>query len=123
MQISHEQLARIAQLCFDAQMIAVIRSSHADVVASVSDEDLREMIHRQRAKAAGYGMGDERPAASFVHAAWVMGDEFDIRIPTVAQVMTNVALTPLEKAQALDDFVLVVFSRLDRVLSQLESSR
>jgi hypothetical protein len=110
--ISSDQWASMGRARFDERMISIIRAFHPDLCASLDDGELAAMIHEQAAKATHYGLADERSAASYVYAAWLMGEEFDTRIPAVAQVLGSPALDAENKARALDDFAVAVFSAL-----------
>ena len=57
-------------------------------------------------------MSDERSAATFVNTAWLLGEGFDERVPSLAQVLRAPELTASIKAKALDDFQRVVFHKL-----------
>lgn len=112
-QISPEQWQSLGERSFDTRMIAVIRENHAQQAAAASDDVLRREIARQRLRATRYGLTDERSAATFVYAAWLLGAEFDTRIPALAQVLGDPALAASRKTKALNDFSQVVFRALD----------
>jgi hypothetical protein len=112
-QISREQWNRLGQDSFDARMIAVIRRHHPEQAARTDFASLGGAIHRQAARARGHGLADERSVATYVYTAWLMGEEFDRRIPAVAQILADKALTAADKSQALAAFSQLVFRTLD----------
>jgi hypothetical protein len=110
--ISQAQWDRMGQDSFDARLIAIIRRNHPEQAARVDFADLVGAIHRQVAKALCYGLRDERSAATYVYAAWLLGEEFDRRIPAVAQILQERRMAAAEKAAALGNFSKIVFRTL-----------
>jgi hypothetical protein len=111
-QISSEQWARMGRDSFDARLIAIIRRNHPDQAATMDFTTLVDAFHRQAAKASHYGLTDEHSAATYVYTAWLMGEEFDTRIPAVAQILADRRMKAAEKAQALGNFSRLVFRTL-----------
>ncbi|MBW8760556.1 MAG: hypothetical protein JF586_23480 [Burkholderiales bacterium] len=108
-QISREQWNRLGQDSFDARMVAVIRRHHPEQAARIDFPALVGAIQRQTARARAHGLSDERSVATYVHTAWLMGEEFDRRIPAVAQILADKAMSAADKARALTDFSRLVF--------------
>jgi len=111
-QISREQWNRLGQDSFDARMVAVIRRHHPEQAARMDFPALVGAIRRQAERARGHGLADERSVATYVYTAWLMGEEFDRRIPAVAQILQDEAMAAGDKAQALTDFSRLVFRAL-----------
>ncbi len=103
---------------FESKMIAVIRRSHSLQSANVSDEAFGAEIRRQVQRAARYALNDELAAATYVYAAWLLGPEFDERIPSLAQILGSVDLSPAVKVNALNNFTATVFQALDAATPQ-----
>lgn len=112
-QISREQWNRLGQDSFDARMVAVIRRNHPEQAARTDLASLVDAIRRHAARARSHGLADERSVATYVHTAWLMGEEFDSRIPAVAQILADKSMTAADKSQALADFSKLVFRALD----------
>jgi len=111
-QISSEQWKQLGRDSFDARLIAIIRRNHPDQAAKMDFASVVGAFHRQAAKAQHYGLTDERSAATYVYTAWLMGEEFDTRIPAVAQILNDKRLKAAEKARALGNFSRLVFRTL-----------
>ncbi len=111
-QISSDQWKQLGRDSFDARLIAIIRRNHPDQAAKMDFPALVGAFHRQAAKAQGYGLTDEHSAATYVYTAWLMGEEFDTRIPAVAQILADRRMKAPEKAQALANFSRLVFRTL-----------
>lgn len=111
-QISREQWNRLGQDSFDARMVAVLRRHHPEQVARVDFPVLVDAIRRQVVRARGHGLTDERSVATYVHAAWLLGEEFDRRIPAISQILADTTMTAAGKARALADFSRLVFRAL-----------
>ncbi len=109
MQIDATQMSLLGRACFNARLARAIRTAYPSLSAAFSDAEFDEAFDVQRAVAHAHGLEDERSAASFVHAAWLLGNGFDLRIPAVARLLKDEALSAREKARALDEFTRVVF--------------
>ena len=111
-QISSEQWKQLGRDSFDARLIAIIRRNHPDQAAKMDFASVVGAFHRQAAKAQGYGLTDEHSAATYVYTAWLMGEEFDTRIPAIAQILNDKRMKAIEKAKALGNFSRLVFRTL-----------
>jgi len=111
--ISPQQWHRMGRDSFDARMVAVIRRHHPAQAARTPFEQLVQAIHRQVARARAHGLNDERSVATYVYAAWLLGEEFDRRVPAIAQVLAERRLHAAEKAKAIGDFCKVAFGILE----------
>ncbi|MEP6502349.1 MAG: hypothetical protein ABJD97_03395, partial [Betaproteobacteria bacterium] len=92
--------------------VALIRKHHPERSAGIADDALGAEIQRQLQRALGYGLADERSAATYVHSAWLLGLEFDQRIPGLRQILVDPDLPGTRKADALNDFSRTVFTTL-----------
>ena len=111
-QISSEQWKQLGRDSFDARLIAIIRRNHPEQAAKMDFASMVGAFHRQAAKAQHYGLTDEHSAATFVYTAWLMGEEFDTRIPAIAQILNDKRMKAIEKAKALANFSRLVFRTL-----------
>jgi hypothetical protein len=59
-----------------------------------------------------YGLQGELSNARYIFTAWVLGEEFHVRIPALKLVLGDVLLSPVEKSEALINFMSVFFSEL-----------
>jgi len=111
-QISREQWKQLGRDSFDARLIAIIRRNHPEQARTMDFAATVGAFHRQAAKALHYGLTDEHSAATYVYTAWLMGEEFDTRIPAVAQILNDRRMKAAEKARALGNFSRLVFRTL-----------
>jgi hypothetical protein len=100
--MTRAQWNRMGQDAFDARLVAIIRRHHPGLAAAMPFADLVAAIHRQLAHARAYGLNDERSAATYVYAAWLLGEERERR------------MTCADKSAALGHFCTLVFRALDR---------
>ena len=121
-QISSEQWTQLGRDSFDARLIAIIRRNHPEQAAKMDFATVVGAFHRQAAKAQHYGLNDEHSAATYVYTAWLMGEEFDTRIPAVAQILADRRMRAADKAKALGNFSKLVFRTLSGAPA-LEPSR
>jgi len=111
-QISSDQWKQMGRDSFDARLIGIIRRNHPEQAARMDFTAVVGAFHRQAAKAQHYGLTDEHSAATFVYTSWLMGEEFDTRIPAVAQILNDKRMKAAEKARALGNFSRLVFRTL-----------
>jgi hypothetical protein len=110
--ITRTQWDRMGQDSFDSRLVALIRRNHPEQASRVPFADLVAAIHRQVAQAQCYGLRDERSAATYVYAAWLLGEEFDRRIPAVAQILQERRMPASDRAAAIGNFAKLVFRTL-----------
>ena len=110
--ITSEQMARMGWLAFEARLVALVRECYPRQCAHLDNEQMRVAIRPQMARARQHGLTDERSMATFVNAAWLLGENFDERIPALAQVLAAPTLAAADKARAIDDFQRSVFHAL-----------
>jgi hypothetical protein len=116
--ISKSQWDRMGQDSFDARLVAILREHHPAQAAAMPFVDLVHAIHRQTARARLYGLNDERSVANYVYTAFLMGEEFDRRIPAVQQILRDRRMTALQKGDALTHFNQLVFGTLAGAASE-----
>ena len=121
-QISSEQWQQLGRDSFDARLIAIIRRNHPEQAAQMDFAAVVGAFHRQTAKALRYGLTDEHAAATFVYTAWLLGEEFDSRIPAIAQILNDKRMKAIEKAKALSNFSRLVFRTLSGAANEAPRS-
>jgi hypothetical protein len=104
------QWRQLARDSFASWMLATIAEAHPDV--AVDRPRLVPEIGRQVDRAVSYGLADEHSAARYVYVGWLLGFDFDTRIPAVAQVLGAGHLDASRKAAFLLDFALASFRAL-----------
>ena len=112
MQISQSQWDAMGQASFDDRLIAILRAHHPAQVAAMPFAELVQALHRQKERAKVYGLHDERSVAQYVYTSWLMGEEFDRRIPSVNQILRDRRMTATQKGTALSHFSQLVFGAL-----------
>jgi hypothetical protein len=110
--ISRNQWDRMGQDSFDARLIGILRRHHPEQAGRMEFPQLVSAIHRQIAQARTYGLNDERSVATYVYTSWLMGEEFDKRIPALAQILRERKMPSSDKATALGNFSKLVFHTL-----------
>ena len=110
--ISQSQWDALGQASFDDRLVAILRTHHARQVEAMPFAELVRALHRQKERATAWGLHDERSVAQYVYTAWLMGEEFDRRIPSVNQILRDRRLTATQKGTALSHFNQLVFGAL-----------
>ena len=112
--ISQGQWDRLGRSDFESRMIAVLREQFPAQTAGLGDDQLAAPMPALVARAAGYGLVDEQSAAIFVLNTWLLGPDFDQRIPALQQILSAPQLSPGTKADALTNFSVTVFHELEQ---------
>ncbi len=110
--ITPEQYKTMGQQSFDARLVGILRQNHPEQLARMEFPSLVGAIHRQSANAQRYGLNDERSVATYVYTAFLLGEEFDRRIPALSQILRERKMPAREKAAALSNFSKLVFNKL-----------
>ena len=95
-------------------MVTIFREQFPEQTASFSSDQLTAPIPALVARAASYGLSDEQSAAIFVLNTWLLGPDFDQRIPGLQQILSSKQLSPGTKADALTNFSVTVFHELEQ---------
>lgn len=111
--IAQAQWNAMGQAYFADRLRAAWQRHHPELLARERVDRLDPWIFRQVARAADYGMVDERSAGFFVYAAWLLGADFDRRIPVLVQILNEATLAAEAKQRALADFLVVAFGILE----------
>lgn len=111
--ISQAQWDKMGQDSFDARLIAIIRENYPDQAARIPFAELVGAMHRQIAQARCYGLHDEHSVAVYVYTAFLLGEEFDRRIPGISQILRERRMPSPKKAEALSNFSKLVFHTLE----------
>lgn len=109
--VQYEAMGRASYL---QRLRELIREHFPRQSAGIDDDRLDERLWAQTLLARRYGLEDERSAARFALTAFLLGEGFDRSIPALAQILDSDQLSPSRKAQALEDFTLLLFSILGR---------
>lgn len=115
--VQYEAMGRASYL---QRLRELIREHFPRQSAGIDDEKLDERLWAQTLLARRYGLEDERSAARFALTAFLLGEGFDRSIPALAQILDSDQLSPSRKAQALEDFTLLLFAILERQRSAAE---
>ncbi len=108
------QFDQLGRSDFSSRMVAILREQFPDQTAAFTDEQLAAPIPELVSRAGGYGLTDEQSAAIFVLNTWLLGRDFDQRIPALKQILEEKQLSPGTKADALTNFSVTVFHELEQ---------
>lgn len=109
--VQYEAMGRASYL---QRLRELIREHFPRQSAGIDDDRMDERLWAQTLLARRYGLEDERSAARFALTAFLLGEGFDRSVPALAQILDSDQLSPSRKAQALEDFTLLLFSILGR---------
>ena len=117
--LQYEAMGRASYL---QRLRRLIREHFPQQSAGIDDDRLDELLWEQTLLARRYGLEDESSAARFALTAFLLGEGFDRNVPALAQILDSDQLSPSRKAQALEDFTLLLFSILGRQRSAQEQA-
>lgn len=109
-----QQFSLLRQRRLEDRLIALLTDSEPEAAAVLAEPEGRAELHRQCERARGYGLENDHDLARYVIAAWLMGTDFDERIPAMADVLGSVDLHGSEKAQAIEQICTAIFQALAR---------
>lgn len=109
--VQYEAMGRASYL---QRLRELIREHFPRQSAGIDDDRMDERLWAQTLLARRYGLEDERSAARFALTAFLLGEGFDRSVPALAQILDSDQLSPSRKAQALEDFTLLLFAILGR---------
>ena len=95
------------------RVAAHLREQFPDAAAMPWNE-LRTGVVAQIAKAETHGLALEQEQATYVTASWLLGDDFDSRMPAAEATLSSAKLTGEEKRQWMEEFTREVFARLEK---------
>lgn len=110
MHVTHAQMTTMGAARFTTQVWQAIRQTLN--YTEPAPEDFGAFCHRCQAAARGYRLRDELSHARFIFTAWVLGEDFHLRIPTIQLVLEASDLSSLQKSAALINFMRVFFGEL-----------
>ncbi len=111
MPVQYQAMGRASYL---QRLRELIRQHFPQHSAGIDDDRMDQLLWEQTLLARHYGLEDERSAARFALTAFLLGEGFDHHVPALAQILGSDQLSPSRKAQALEDFTLLLFSILGR---------
>lgn len=112
LKLESDQYEAMGRASYLQRLRGLIREHFPRQSAGIDDERLDERLWAQTLLARRYGLEDERSAARFALTAFLLGEGFDRSVPALAQILDSDPLSPSRKAQALEDFTLLLFSIL-----------
>ena len=112
--ISQAQWDQLGLSDFASRMVGLLREQFPEQTAALRNDQLAAPIPDLVARAASYGLVDEHSAAIFVLNTWLLGPDFDQRIPALQQILSSTQLSPGTKADALTNFSVTVFNELEQ---------
>ena len=106
------QIDKLANARFAARLTDFLRAQFP-AAREVEVPTLRRAVGAQIERAQRYGLVEERHVASYVLAAWLLGEEFDRDMPAAKETLNNGARTGADKAKWLDEWTLRLFQTLE----------
>lgn len=113
LRIRTAQSKLLAQESFCDRMMAIICQHYPGEARTIHAEDMRAAIIHQTKAAKGYGLGDEQAVAKYVLAAWLLGPDFDRRLPIAAHILSTPGLSSAAKAGALEHLSVTLLGAIE----------
>lgn len=108
-----DAFARDQREAFADRVAAHLREHFPDA-AALPWQELKAGAAKQVRKAEGYGLELEQELATYATSAWLLGEDFDQRMPAAGAVLSSVKLSGEEKRQWLEEYTREIFARLEK---------
>lgn len=105
LQFSSAQLDQLAESRLESHLKSFLLAGAADPEATraeLASPQGTAMLRQQVARARGHGLSAELDVARYVIAAWLLGPEFDTRLPAMAQVLGDSRWTAAQRAESVE---------------------
>jgi len=103
---------RAAEHDYEIRLVRFLQGRFPDA-AREPEPSMVEGVRAQVASARGYGLITEQQIATYVTAAWLLGDDFDREFPAAAELLSSTAKAE-EKSDWLAQFTKKLFQQLER---------
>jgi hypothetical protein len=115
-QIRESQICALATDCRTrfADRVTTFLQQHFPDAAKLPRNELHCGVVKQLANAGAYGLESEQQQATYAAAAWLLGEDFDARIPAVKAVLDSHETSGEYKSRWLADFAQQMFAILER---------
>ncbi|GLR82322.1 hypothetical protein HUE56_09455 [Azospirillum oryzae] len=110
--LSDRQVETLAVEGFLRKMIRILTQSDPKAGPVLDAAEGQQTLRQQYERARGYGLETERDLGRYIVTAWTMGIDFDRRFPAMSQILNDPALTPTDKADAVERTALTLFALL-----------
>jgi len=109
-----EQLTVLGERSFAQRFREVLVEAYPARAGRIPPSELEAQILKQARNAEEYGLLSEQPVATFVMTAWLLGPDFDEKIPAVQEQLSSNRLTENEKAEWLERFSVLLLQTLEK---------
>jgi hypothetical protein len=112
LRINPQQLANIATSRFEQRLVRVLVETVPDAQGVIDTPKGRQLLREQCDLARSYRLLSELDIARFVITAWLIGPQFDSRIPAFTEILNDTQLTPSQKSEAIARVASTVLTEL-----------
>lgn len=110
--LSTRQVDALAVDGFLDRVADVIATGDPTAPRALRTPDGRAALRDQYDKALAHGMTTELDCGRYIVTAWLLGPDFDSRLPAMAEILAEPRLTPTAKADALERVTGALFAIL-----------
>jgi len=110
--LSGRQVETLGVDGFLRKMVRILSQSDPKAGPVLGTAEGKQALRQQYDRARAYGLETERDLGRYILTAWTMGIDFDRRFPAMAQILNDPALTPTERAEAVERTALTLFALL-----------
>ena len=102
LQLRQAQIDSLAAAWFEQRLVRLIADTIPAARDSVNTEAGKSFLRQQSAQAQHHGLVVELDVARFAITAWLLGPDFDSRIPAFAEILRDLQLTAAQKSKAIE---------------------
>ena len=111
---SSQQLDTVAESRFQQRLRDFMLESLPDSRGVIDTPEGKKNIAAQCAKARSYGMIIELDIANYIITAWLLGLDFDTRLPAMKEILATPDLTPSQKAALISQVSSLLLDELEK---------
>lgn len=111
--LKSDQVSEIAQHSFEHRLVEVLAAGDQSAFVELSSPSGLVALREVLARAEGHGLTTELELTQFAIAAWHLGADFDERFPAMDEILADPALSPAERAEAIEQVCIAVLEELE----------
>ena len=110
--LDHHQLRGLADTQFGQRMAQVLATVDPAAPAALQTPDGQAMLWQLVQRAQGHGLHAELDIGRYLVCAWLLGPDFDTRLPAMQQILAEPRLSPSQRADAIERLAGTVMDTL-----------
>lgn len=111
-EVHKKQLSILSDEMMCLQIRELLKVEFKQDIEAMDQDELMRILQEQMGVARQYGLTKALSIATFVMAAWVLGVQFDTKMPAVYECLSNQDLTEQDKTTWLEQYTTTLLTKL-----------